>query len=94
MLDALLCIASLDCPPRHRKRCGWRALCLRTYLPECGQAYKELNEVQGGVQAAALPVFLGLSLATSFALTKMAGLASPQQGQKGIRGEEVVPWCI
>lgn len=61
--------------------------CLRTCLPECGQAYKELNEVQGGVQAAALPVFLGLSLATSFALTKMAGLASPQQGQKKGFGE-------
>jgi len=44
---------------------------------EATQAYKQLDKLEGTSQAAALPVFLALSLATSFAATKFLGLNMP-----------------
>jgi hypothetical protein len=48
---------------------------------EAARAYNELNQVEGGAQAAALPVFLALSLATSFAFTQLAGLSTPSSSE-------------
>ena len=44
---------------------------------EAAQAYTQLNKLEGASQAAALPAFLALSLATSFAATKFLSLNVP-----------------
>jgi len=51
---------------------------------EATQAYKQLDKLEGTSQAAALPVFLALSLATSFAATKFLGLNMPITETEGV----------